>query len=270
MAPRTPPISVIICCCNNEQTIEAACASCAWADEIVVVDSESTDNTAAIAGRFTDRVIIEPWRGGYSRQKEFAASQARNPWVFIVDSDEEVSPELAAEIQSWDAAYLDRWDLIHVPRKNWILGRFVRAWLPDYGSRIFRRDRVRWNEHVLHDAREPLDPSRVTHSRGHLLHKRVGRQEFEGYFSGRRMDARVMPVARQMYDRGRRCHWWDLLLRPWGAFFKFYIMKRGFLDGTFGLLIAQKAAVSVQLKYAALWAIQNNPELRQDDQSTAT
>jgi len=264
------PISVIICCCNNEKTIEAACRSCAWADELIVLDSGSTDRTVEIARKYTDRIVVEPWRG-HSRTKRFAADKlATHDWIFFVDSDEEVDEALAEEIQSWDQAYLDQWDLILVPRKNWILGRYVKAWDPDYLTRIFNRQRVTWNDHALHDARDPKDPNRVTRCKGHLLHNRVVDTGFSGgYFSGKRLDSRLLPVAVQMYQRGQRCRWWDLLLRPWGAFFKFYFIKRSCLDGTFGLLIAQKAAVSTQLKYAALWAVQNDPQ-RYIDESDAT
>ena len=92
--------------------------------------------------------------------------------------------------------------------------------------------------------------------KGGLSTKRVSSAHFSDYFSGSRLDSRLLKVAEQMYGRGKRAKWTDLLFRPAGAFFKFYFLKCGFLDGKFGLLIAQKASVSVQLKYAALWAVQ--------------
>ncbi len=250
-------LSIIICCRDNELTMEAACKSCTWADELIVVDSGSKDRTLEIARKFTDRIVVEPWRG-HSKQKRFAADLAKNDWIFFVDSDEECSPELAAELQKMSDAELERYDLLLVPRKTWVFERMVRAWQPDFVTRIFHRKRVTWNEHVLHDAREASDPSREGKVRNVVFHKRVSRDGFKDYFSGARLDSRALPVAYQMYERGKRAHWWDLLLRPYGAFLKFYILKRGFLDGTFGLIIAQKAAQGVQLKYAALWAVQNH------------
>ena len=124
-------------------------------------------------------------------------------------------------------------------------------------TRIFHRRRCGWSDEVLHDTRHTDDPSRVGKLRGWLIHKRHSAAGFSDYFSGRRMDERLLMVARQMHSSGKRAHAWDLVLRPWAAFWKSYLFKRGFLDGTFGLLIAQKAAVSAQLKYAALWAVQN-------------
>src|SRR5690606_8000276 len=99
-------------------------------------------------------------------------------------------------------------------------------------------------------------PERTGSLKGWLEHKRYSDAGFSDYFSGKRMDERLLMVAREMHAQGKRCRWYDLVFRPRIAFWKFYLLKRGFLDGSFGLLIAQKAAVSVQLKYAALWAVQ--------------
>lgn len=254
-----PAITIIICCANAEATLGPACASARWADELIVVDSGSTDRTPEIAREHADRYVVEPWRG-YGGQKKFAAELARNDWVFFLDGDEACSPELAGEWRRYTQAELDRLDLLRVPRKNYVLGRYVRGWWPDRLTRIFHRRRVTWDDEVLHDTRRPSDPARVRNLAGWIEHKRHGDWGFSDYFSGKRMDERLMMVAQQMHDRGQRARAWDLVLRPWLAFVKFYFLKRGFLDGTFGLLIAQKAAVSTQLKYAALWSIQNHAD----------
>ena len=265
---------MVICCADAQATLPAALASVAWADEVVVVDSGSTDATAEIARAAADRYVVEPWRG-YTEQKKYGASLARHDWVLVLDGDEEVSPALAAELRALDAAAVDHLDVLTMPRRNHVLGRPVRAWWPDTQSRLIHRGRARWSDDVLHDARAPSAPGRVRALAGHLEHKRVaewrtsleGRAASEGrprgdpagwtdYFSGARLDARLLDTARQMHDRGRRVSWLGLWLRPWFAFWKFYLLKRGILDGAFGLLVAQKAMVSTQLKYAALWAVQ--------------
>ncbi len=251
-------ISVVICCANAEATLPAAIASAQWADELVIVDSGSADRTAEIAQASADVYRVERWRG-YTGQKKFGAELAANDWVLILDGDEEVSPKLAEQIRALCDAELDRLDVIYMNRQNWIMGRPVRAWWPDRQSRLIHRRRTHWPDEALHDTRQPSDPSRVRHLTGHLEHKRVGVAGLESwadYFSGQRLDERLMMVARQMHAQGKRATWGAIAVRPWMAFFKFYVLKRGFLDGTFGLLIAQKAAVSVQLKYAALWAVQ--------------
>ena len=248
--------SVIICCANAADTLEQACKSVAWADELVIVDSGSTDGTAEIAQRYADQYVQEPWRG-YAGQKVFATGLCKHDWIFILDSDEECSPELAAEWQAYTEEQLEAVDLLLVPRRNWVMGKPARAWWPDRLTRIFHRDRVTHGSEALHDTREASDPSRVRKMRGWLEHKRQSAAGFSDYFSGKRTDERLLMVAWEMYERGKRAHWWDLVFRPWLAFWKFYLVKRGILDGTFGLLIAQKAAVSAQLKYAALWAVQH-------------
>lgn len=251
-------ISVVICCANAEKTLPAAIASAAWADELVIVDSGSEDGTGPIARAAAGRYVVEPWRG-YAGQKKFGAELARHDWVFILDGDEEISPALAQHIRGLTDAQLGGLDVVYVRRHNWVMGRYVRAWSPDWQSRLIHRGRVTWPEEVLHESRVPGDPSRTLKLSAHLEHKRTqggDGADWADYFCGRRMDERLIPVAEQMYARGRRVRWWGLWFRPWAAFCKFYVFKGAFLDGAFGLLVAQKAAGSVQLKYAALWAVQ--------------
>jgi glycosyltransferase involved in cell wall biosynthesis len=226
-----------------------------WADELVIVDSGSADATAEIAKRFASRYVLEPWRG-YTGQKRFGTTLCRNDWIFLLDGDEECSPPLAEEITCLGAAELDRYDVLLVRRRNYVMHRYVRAWSPDWQSRLFHRQRCRWPEEAVHDARLPSTPSRRGRLRGWIEHKRWSQGGFADYFNGQLTDARLALLAEQMYRRGKRCGWMDLCLRPVFAFVKFYFLRRGFLDGRFGLLIAQKAAGSVQLKYAALWAYQ--------------
>ena len=252
-------VSVVICCANAEDTLPAACESVGWADELVIVDSGSNDRTEAIARQNADRYEQEPWRG-YTGQKRYGASLARNDWVLILDGDEEVSSGLAEQIGALEEQELASLDVLEMPRRNWVMGRAVRAWWPDWQSRLIHRERAVWPEETLHDARHPSDPARTRRLTGHLEHKRTSRAGFSDYFGGQRMDARLQGLARQMHERGKRAHWWDLLLRPCIAFWKFYLFKRGYRDGLFGVLIAQKAAVSVQLKYAALWALEHPPK----------
>ena len=254
-----PAITVIICCANSEKTLGPACESVKWADELLIVDSGSTDKTPEISQKHADRYVVEPWRG-YGGQKKFAAELATHDWVFFLDGDEECSPQLAEEWQRFTQAQLDKLDLLMVPRKNYMFGRYVRGWWPDRLTRIFHRRRVAWDDEVLHDTRQASDPSRVQNLNGWIEHKRLSDAGYSDYFSGKRMDERLLMVARQMHERGKRAGFLDLFFRPWLAFVKFYILKRGFLDGAFGLLIAQKAAVSTQLKYSALWAVQNKAD----------
>lgn len=260
-------LSVLICCANAADTLDAACRSVAWADELVIVDSGSTDATPEIARQYADRYVVEPWRG-YSEQKKYGASLCRHDWVLVLDGDEEVSPALRGEVEALPADTLERYDVLSMPRRNFILGRHVRAWDPDWQSRLIHRGRCRWADEPLHDARLPSHPSRQGWLHHPLEHKRHSRAGFRDYFNGSLEDARALLIARHAVARGKRCHAWDLLLRPLLAFLKFYFIKRGFLDGQFGLLIAWKAVIGTVIKYAAIWAVQN--DLAEPDPALAT
>lgn len=248
-------LSVVICCANVEDTLRGACESVKWADEVIVVDSGSDDATPQIAKDHAHRYVLEPWRG-YAGQKLFAAELCTHDWIFFLDGDEECSPQLTAEWQALTDEQLRYYDLLLVPRKNYVMQRLVRSWWPDRITRIFHRRRCTWSDEVLHDTRQPSDRRRMRKLKGWIIHKRRSAAGFGDYFSGKRMDERLLMVAGDQYAKGKCCHWWDLVVRPGAAFWKSYLFKRGFLCGTFGLLIAQKMAVSTQLKYAALWAVQ--------------
>ncbi len=252
-------ISVIICCGNSEATLGAACESVAWADELMVVDSGSTDRTAEIAERYADRYVVESWRG-YTQQKRFAADLAAHDWIFFLDSDEEAGDGFEREWRAISPERLEEVDLWWVPRRNYVMGRPVRAWWPDRLSRVFHRERCTWGGEALHDTRAPSHPKRQANMQTPILHKRLSNAGFGDYFCGGRLDERLLMVAREEYARGKRCRWHDLLFRPWLAFFKSLVIKRGILDGTWGLMIAQKTAVTTQLRYAALWAVQEESD----------
>lgn len=253
------PISVVICCANVADTLPAALASVAWADEVLVVDSGSDDATPEIASRGATRYLVEPWRG-YTGQKAYAASLAKHDWVFVLEGDETCTAELAAEIQSLTEEQLEPFDVLHMRRRNFVMGRFVRAWEPDWQSRLIHRRRCRWADEVLHDRRLPSSPERQRRLKHAIEHKRTSAGGFSDYFHGALEDARLLMVARQMHQRGMRCHWYDLVFGPTLTFVKFYVLRRSFLDGTFGFLIAQKAARGEQLKCAALWALQHGQD----------
>jgi (heptosyl)LPS beta-1,4-glucosyltransferase len=256
-----PRISVVICCADVADTLEAACRSVAWADELVVVDSGSTDATGEIAQRLATRYVVEPWRG-YTAQKRFGVGLCRNDWTFVLDGDEECSPELGEEIRQLTEEEMECRDLFLMRRRNYVMGGYVRAFSPDWQNRLIHRGRCRWADADVHDRRVPSHPSRVARLRGWMEHRRHSQAGFADYFDGRLADKRLNLAAEEMFRKGRRCTWLDLLLRPPLTFAKFYLLKKGFLDGQFGLLIAQRAAGAVQLRYAALWARQHGAEWR--------
>jgi glycosyltransferase involved in cell wall biosynthesis len=247
MTPGKAEISAIVVCLNEEDNIGRCLKSLAWCDEIVVVDAFSTDRTVEIARRYTDRVIQRRWTG-YRDQKSFAHSQATKEWVFLVDSDEEVPVELREEIQAEIARAGATTDAFAVPRLVNYLGRWWRrgGWYPDYGLRIFRRERARWggkdpHEKILVDG----TVRRLRHPLFHYSYRDVADH-------WRRINRFTTIMASEEKNEGRPWSWSDSLLRPPFRFFRFYVLKRASMEGFPGYFLAATAAMYVFLKYAKL------------------
>lgn len=248
-APRTS-LSACIVTRDEEDRLGDCLASVAWCDEILVVDSHSTDRTREIAAAAGARVIERDWPG-HVAQKEFAVRQARCDWVLCIDADERVSPELAKEIvELRDAGFPDRagWE---VPRVSEYLGRWIRhgTWYPDPKLRLFDRRRGRWGGRDPHDRVE-LDGPRGR-LRGELLHHPY--RSLDEHLAT--IDRYTTIMARQLHEAGRRPRLRDLVLRPPARFFVYYVVRGGWRDGWRGLLMAYLAAHYVRIKYAKLWIL---------------
>jgi glycosyltransferase involved in cell wall biosynthesis len=243
------PVTATVITFNEAANIQAALESLSWADEIIVVDSDSTDNTVEIARRFTSKVIVRPWPG-YIAQKNFAGEQASHDWIFSLDADERVTPELAAEIKrvlasgSGAAGY-------RVPRVTFHLGRWMRTtdWYPDYQLRLYDRRRARWAGKYVHESVKADGP--VEDLRGELQH--LAYRDLAHHFQT--MDRYTTLAARQMFEEGRRAGFFDLLLHPPAAFVRNYVLRGGFRDGTAGLIVSAMNARYVGLKFAKLWEL---------------
>ena len=233
---------------NEEHNVRAALESLAWADEIMVVDSESTDHTVEIARRFTDRVFVRPWPG-YSAQKNFAAKQAANDWIFSLDADERVSDELKREIEHIKQGAEPTASAFEMPRSTFYLGRWIKhsGWRPDYKRRLYHRNRARWRGDYVHETLETDgDVERLT---GNILHYTV-RGTSEHHL---RMDRYTTLAAEEAHTRGESASLLTLLLSPTLVFVRSYVLKLGFLDGVPGLAIARFAAHYDFLKKLKLW-----------------
>jgi glycosyltransferase involved in cell wall biosynthesis len=247
-----PPISVVICA-NVPERLEAACESARWADDVLVVDSGDRRETACIAARAGARHLRQPWLG-YTGQARFAVAQARHAWVLLLDQDEECSPELAREIRSLDGRALEQHAMFSIPRRHFMFGRVVRSWEPDRAGRFLHRERTTWADERLHERCTPLPGGRVGLLRGRLLHRREGDSCFQDFFDGAGTDHRLPLALAQLRHEGKACRWYYLALGPIAEFLKFYVLRLGFLDGKFGVLIAYKAAFAEHLRSASLWA----------------
>ena len=252
------PPSISICVATDDKitTIRQALASaraCPWCAELLVFDSGSTDGSYDLAVELADRVERHEWTN-YADSKRRMTEAAAHDWVMILDADEQITPALREEIGRLTGEDFRGHPLMTMPRRNYLLGRHVLAWDPDTQSRLFDRRRVAWPDRAVHDYRLPTEGS-VKALRGPLLHN-ADVDEFSDYFEGQRYQQRTEAQAREMFEQGRRVGLCGLWLRPWAAWFKHFVIKGGFLQGSFGLLVAQKAAFSVQLKYARLWHLQ--------------
>lgn len=234
---------------NEAANLGAALESLSWADEIVVVDSESTDDTVAIARRFTDRVIIRPWPG-YVAQKNFAAEQATHDWIVSLDADERVSAPLAEEIRAL-LAHEPAAPGYRVPRVTFHLGRWIRStdWYPDYQLRVYDRRRARWTGRYVHESVKADGP--VVDLRGEILH--YAYRDLAHHL--RTMDQYTTLAARQMFEDGRRAGWLDLAVHPPAAFLRNYLLRGGVRDGVPGLIVSAMNARYVGLKFAKLWEL---------------
>lgn len=240
------PLSIIIVAQDEEDRVGDAIRSVSWADEVLVVDGGSADRTRRVARDAGARVVEHPW-AGYAAQKNVATAEARHDWVFGLDADERVSPELAKSIER-SLASLGDCVAFECNRRNHYLGRPVRwcGWYPDRRIRLFDRRHGQWIGPDPHDTVSSEGP--VGRLEGDLLHDSYRSVEDHRRSIGRLADSWATGQAEQ----GRRTGPWDLTLRPAGHFLKNYLLRLGFLEGYRGVLICSLGAYHVFRKYDAL------------------
>jgi glycosyltransferase involved in cell wall biosynthesis len=245
-----PKLSVTVVAKNEAADLGAALASVAWADEIVVVDSHSTDETVAVARQYTDRVFVHDWLG-HIEQKNYAASLASHDWILSLDADERVTPELASELQGLKAEAPPE-AAFRIPRVTWHLGRWIRTtdWFPDYQNRFYDRRRARWTGRYVHEALQADGPSGQL--RGEIQH--YAYRDIADHLET--IDRYTALAARQMQEDGRRAGLLQLAGHPPLAFLRNYIARGGIRDGVPGFIISAMNAYYVFLKFAKLWELE--------------
>lgn len=255
-----PKLTVTVITRNEAAHIDAALASVAWADEIVVVDAHSTDETAAIARRRTPRVEVRDWPG-YSAQKNYAASIASHDWILSIDADERVSPELANEIRALLASEPPLRGY-RIPRVTQYLGRWIRStdWYPDYQLRLYDRRAGAWNGRVVHESvrLEAGRPGVLRHELQHFSFRDLSHQLAK-------MDHYSTLAAEHWHAGGRRASALAIAVHPPLAFLRNYVLRLGIRDGVPGLLVSALNSYYVFLKYAKLRELERMPPSRRDD-----
>jgi len=247
-----PFVSATVITLNEAANIDACLASLAWADEIIVIDSHSTDDTVERARAGGARVIVRDWPG-YAAQKDFAAAEAQHDWILSVDADERVTPALAAEIRTMleSAPAVAGYRL---PRVTWHLGRWIRTtdWYPDLQLRLYDRRRARWPARLVHESVRAEGPvGRLTQELQHFPYRDISHHH-------ETINRYTTLAARQMHSEGRRAGLLDVILHPPAAFFRNYVIRRGALDGGPGFIISAMNAYYVFMKFAKLKELDTN------------
>lgn len=242
-------ISVVVITKDEEKNISECLKSVEWADEIIVVDAESSDKTIELSKKFTDKVYIKKWEG-YVPQKKYALSLASNDWVLSIDADERITPELKNELVSITS---NEFSGYKIRRKNFLLNKEITScgWGNDYQLRFFLKDKTDLTDRLVHE--------------GFTVNGKIGKLDnpmlhytfssFSDYFN--KINYYTSLKAEELYKQKRKVNGWTIFSHTVSAFFLFYITKRGFKDGVYGLIISFLHSVSTMLNYIKLWELQN-------------
>lgn len=243
-------ISVTIITKNEEANIERCLKSVLWADEIIVIDAESTDKTAEIARSLHAKVQIKPWMG-FAKQKEYAVHQASHEWVFSIDADEEVTDGLKNEILATvrSEAPLNGYE---VPRKSFFLGKWIRygGWYPGYQLRLFKKSKTAMNHRPVHEGfltegMVGILISDLNHYTYHSLHQYL--EKMNDYSS--------LDVLNKI-TTGRMIRWYNFIFNPLSVFLRMYVSLHGWKDGMHGFLLAYYSALHSLAIFAKCWEFQ--------------
>jgi glycosyltransferase involved in cell wall biosynthesis len=245
-------ISAIVIAFNEEKNIERCLQSLDWADEIVVIDSFSTDQTRVLSKKYTPRVIQHKWEG-FVKQKIYATSQASYDWIFSIDADEEVSDQLKYEIMRIKQAG-PAVQAYQMPRKMFYLGKWIThgSWYPDYKVRLFNRQHGHWAGLDIHEYWQ--GKSRCEKLKGDLLH--YSYENITDHIN--KINILTSQAAAEMLQKGEKDSYWNILINPFIKFCKSYFIQAGFSDGFVGLIIALLGSYYVFLKYLKLWELRHS------------
>ena len=238
-------LAVLILTYNEEKNIEACVQSVSFADEVILIDSGSTDNTATIANKLGAKCIYNPMNEGFAGQRNFALTQTEAEWVLYLDADERITPELGAEIQQViqnkeQCAY-------KILRRNIVFGQHVEygGHSPDWSLRLYPRTAISWEGMVHEQANVTVPVQKLTQ---HMFHHTY--TSWDRYFF--KFNQYTTMMAEQMLKKGKKTRMTDIVLRPWFAFIRFYILKSGWRDRQIGFIMAVYHAFYTMTKYVKL------------------
>lgn len=249
--PNTVPVSVLVLTKNEEGRLPDCLESVRFADEILVIDDESTDRTVEVAQRYGARVLHRKM-DLEGRHRNWAAAQARNEWILSVDADERVTPELAAEIQTLFAG-TPPFQIYSVPRRNFIGKRWLRhgGWYPSAQVKLYERSAFRWEETTVHCRAISDQPwGRLEGDLLHYSYRDIG--DFIG-----KLNRQTTLEAQKWIRDGRQMSRGRALWRTVDRFFRAYVGKKGYKDGWMGFVAAVLAGLYQFISYAKYWETKN-------------
>jgi glycosyltransferase involved in cell wall biosynthesis len=242
-------ISITVITKNEEKNISECLKSVAWADEIIVIDSESSDRTVELAKKFTDKVSIRKWEG-YVPQKRFALSLAANEWVLSLDADERITSELKEEILNLSPGDFSGFK---IKRKNFLMNKEITScgWEKDYQLRLFKKEKTDLDKRLVHE--KFVTEGKFGTLKNPMLHFTFS--SFEDYLA--KINIYTSLKAQELFKKKKTVGAWTIFSHTVSAFFAFFFIRRGFKDGVYGLIISLLHSVSTMMNYIKLWELQN-------------
>lgn len=246
-----PTISAIIITKNEADNIVDCLESVSWVNEIIIIDSNSTDETVDICHRYTDKVFEMDWPG-FGPQKNRALEKATGDWIFSIDADERISSELQQEISA--AIQSREFDAYLIPRKSSYCGKFIKhgGWSPDYVLRLFRKESAKFSDDIVHE--KIIGAGKTDKLTNPIIHYTF--RDFEKILDT--INRYSTSGATIRYDRGQNTSLLTAIIRGFWTFFRTYFLKLGFLDGAEGFMLAVSNAEGTYYKYLKLRLLQMN------------
>ncbi|KJY84132.1 glycosyltransferase [Vibrio galatheae] len=252
-------IAAVIITKNEQDSLRDCLESLRWVDEIIIVDSGSTDNTEAIAREYTEHFYVNAEWPGFGKQKQLAQSYATSDWILAVDADERIDETLRENILTMLESPPEN-TVYNLNELTWVFGRFLKhsGWYYRH-VRLYPNKLTKYNDNLVHESVIIPEGCKVAELDGDILH--YSYQNLNHYLVKSAGYAKAWADQRQA--RGKKASLSQGIIHALGCFLKMYLLKRGFLDGKQGFLIAVLSAHSTFVKYADLWARDNDPHYKQ-------
>ncbi len=247
-------ISAIVITYNEAGNIADCLSSLEWCDEIIVVDSKSTDDTVKISGEFTQKIQIVD-NLPYGEKRNIGIDQTSGDWIVWLDADERITPELRDEVKGIINSSSSS-DAYRINRKSFFINKFIKhcGWYPDYTLRLFKKSTgIRFNDSLVHE--KAVYNGTTGRLQNEILH--YTDRDFEHYIY--KLNKYTTLSAEELRAKGKKAGFFDIIFRPAFTFFKMYFLKLGILDGYMGLVLCTLSSIHVMTKYSKLYLV-NKPK----------